>query len=125
MINNIQPLPTEWDALPSLNPPAVLPPFRVRDTKKQQTDQKKERRAKGEKSTKAPPTNGYGHWIEMQRGEISSEGVLPSYWAVYDGHGGSRCCDYVRQVLHKRVLAAAAELLWDPDPDEKRYCTKV
>lgn len=35
---------------------------------------------------------------------ISKNGVKASYFAIYDGHGGSACCDFLSENLHQFIL---------------------
>jgi len=105
VLNKIHPLPPSFEELPSLNPPRNL--ATEADSPPIQMEERKE---------------DYGRFLETQRGEIPDEsGNLPSYWAIYDGHGGSKCGDYVRQVLHMNILRSAAHLLWTPEATPKAY----
>ena len=35
---------------------------------------------------------------------INKKGIKSSFFAVYDGHGGSTCCDYLRDILHENII---------------------
>lgn len=35
---------------------------------------------------------------------ISKNGVKSSFFAIYDGHGGSNCCDFLTQNLHQYIF---------------------
>ena len=35
---------------------------------------------------------------------ITKNGVKASYFAIYDGHGGSNCCDFLTQNLHQFIF---------------------
>jgi protein phosphatase 2C family protein 2/3 len=35
---------------------------------------------------------------------IMKNGVKASFFAIYDGHGGSNCCDFLTQNLHQFVF---------------------
>lgn len=35
---------------------------------------------------------------------ISKNGIKSSFFAIYDGHGGSNCCDFLTQNLHQYIF---------------------
>ncbi len=35
---------------------------------------------------------------------IVKNGVKASYFAIYDGHGGANCCDFLTQNLHQLIF---------------------
>jgi protein phosphatase 2C family protein 2/3 len=35
---------------------------------------------------------------------VNKNGVKASYFAIYDGHGGSSCCDFLTQNLHQFIF---------------------
>ena len=35
---------------------------------------------------------------------ITKNGIKSAYFAVYDGHGGSSCCDFLSEHLHQYIL---------------------
>lgn len=35
---------------------------------------------------------------------ISKNGIKASYFAIYDGHGGANCCDFLTQNLHQFIF---------------------
>ena len=35
---------------------------------------------------------------------IKKNGLKSQFFAVYDGHGGSSCCDYLKDGLHEVVI---------------------
>ena len=35
---------------------------------------------------------------------VTKKSVKCSYFAIYDGHGGSNCCDYLRDTLHDHII---------------------
>lgn len=35
---------------------------------------------------------------------INKSGVRSTFFAVYDGHGGTGCCDFLRDYLHEYII---------------------
>jgi len=35
---------------------------------------------------------------------INKNGVKSTFFAVYDGHGGTSCCDFLRDYLHEYII---------------------
>ena len=35
---------------------------------------------------------------------INKNGIKSTFFAIYDGHGGTGCCDFLRDYLHEYII---------------------